>query len=349
MLGTNAAAIGIATLTALVTFTGAPAAATVPKPKVTITSGPTVNADNNVSLGYSINRWPRAIRSRVCTVDTATTHAFVSCGPLTRPASNPTRVGVTLRGLADGTYTFTVKVRFKDGRLATAQTAPFTIAGVAPVAILSPAEGLAFASTNVGATSVEQVATLTNSGNAPLIISSRVLGGVNPGDFVLGATTCGATLAAGASCTTSIGFRPTAAGSRAATFVVTDDATDSPRSVPLTGTGVAVGPDTVSPTVSGRTPAVNATDVDVAADVTATFSEEVNGVSDTTATIRNGTVPVAATVTYDAATRMVTISPTSTLLPDTTYTVTLTGGTAAIRDLANNPMTSTSWSFHTAT
>ncbi len=115
----------LATAAAMLLIPTSPAAAA--KPQVTITSGPTVNADNSVSLGYSINRWPRAIRSRVCTVDTATTHAFVSCGALTKPAANPTRAQVTLTGLADGTYTFTVRVRFKDGRHAAATSAPFTI------------------------------------------------------------------------------------------------------------------------------------------------------------------------------------------------------------------------------
>ena len=128
MWGRNAAVIGIATLIAAVAFTGSPASATVPSPKkVTITSGPTVNTDNSVSLGYSINRWPRAIRSRICTVDTDNTHKLVSCGALTRPAANPTTAQVTLTGLADGTYTFTVTVRFKDGRRAAATSAPFTI------------------------------------------------------------------------------------------------------------------------------------------------------------------------------------------------------------------------------
>jgi hypothetical protein len=82
---------------------------------------------------------------------------------------------------------------------------------------------------------------------------------------------------------------------------------------------------------------------------TATFSEAVNGV--TTAgnvTLRVGTTAtgalVPATVTYNAATRTVTIDPTASLSNDTRYTARLAG----ITDLAGNPLAApTSWTFLT--
>src|SRR5204863_450207 len=45
------------------------------------------------------------------------------------------------------------------------------------------------------------------------------------------------TLGAGSSCTITLGFRPTATGSRPASVVITDDAADNPQTVPLSGTG----------------------------------------------------------------------------------------------------------------
>jgi hypothetical protein len=63
-------------------------------------------------------------------------------------------------------------------------------------------------------------------------------------------------------------------------------------------------------------------------------------------TLANGTM-VPSAVTYNATTRVLTINPTANLLSDTRYTVWLTGGAAAIRDLANVPLTSTSWTFLT--
>ena len=79
----------LVTAAAMLLFSTSPAAAA--KPQVTITAGPTVNADDSVSLTYSINRWPRAIASRVCTVDTATSHTCVGCGALPQAPRQPDR------------------------------------------------------------------------------------------------------------------------------------------------------------------------------------------------------------------------------------------------------------------
>lgn len=108
-------------------------------------------------------------------------------------------------------------------------------------------------------------------------------------------------------------------------------------------------PDSVAPTVSTRFPVVNATDVAVTANVTATFSEAVQAVSSTTVTLKDAAgAAVSAAVSYDSATRVATLNPNSDLGVGTTYTATLTGGTSAIRDLANNALVTRSWSFKTA-
>jgi hypothetical protein len=105
-----------------------------------------------------------------------------------------------------------------------------------------------------------------------------------------------------------------------------------------------------APTVTARSAAANATGVNVAADVTATFSEAVTGVSGTTFTLRNAAgTAVAGTVAYNATTRVATLNPTATLVADTTYTATLTGGAAAIRDAAGNPLATASWTFRVGT
>ncbi|WP_336711208.1 Ig-like domain-containing protein [Arthrobacter sp. USHLN218] len=112
---------------------------------------------------------------------------------------------------------------------------------------------------------------------------------------------------------------------------------------------VRIGPaDTAAPTVSARGPASAATNVAANANVTATFSEFMQGVTGTTFTLRNaaGTV-IPATVTYDQATKRATLNPTANLAPSTTYTARLTGGASAIRDTANIALASTSWTFTT--
>ena len=49
--------------------------------------------------------------------------------------------------------------------------------------------------------------------------------------------TCGASVAAGTSCTIGVTFSPTAAGSVTGTLTFTDDAATSPQVVGLSGTG----------------------------------------------------------------------------------------------------------------
>ena len=105
-----------------------------------------------------------------------------------------------------------------------------------PLATLSP-PSLNFGNQGVGTTSPPQTVTLTNSGGAPLIISSVTLTGSHPGDFIKTADTCaGATIAPGNSCAMSVAFAPTAPAARTAALTIFDNAADSPQNVPLSGT-----------------------------------------------------------------------------------------------------------------
>ncbi|TQN41093.1 Ig-like domain-containing protein [Blastococcus colisei] len=104
-----------------------------------------------------------------------------------------------------------------------------------------------------------------------------------------------------------------------------------------------------APTVVSTSPGSGATGVAVTANVTATFSEAVTGVSGTSFTLRptNGTTAVEAAVSYDAATKVATLDPGSSLAGGTSYTATLSG---AITDSAGQPLdpNPTTWSFTTA-
>jgi hypothetical protein len=119
---------------------------------------------------------------------------------------------------------------------------------------------LTFAARNVGSTSASQLVTLTNTGGAALSIASITRVGANPGDFARPAGAAGGTCptvfpairAAGARCTVTTTFPPTAPGARAATLRFTDNAggvAGSQQNVALTGSGIAVVPGiTVNPT-----------------------------------------------------------------------------------------------------
>jgi hypothetical protein len=113
------------------------------------------------------------------------------------------------------------------------QTVPLTGTGIAPIVTLS-AMNLSFGNQNVGTTSAPQNVTLTNTGTAPLTIS-----GISAtGDFAQ-TNTCGTSVAAGASCTISVAFTPTAPGMRTGSVSITDNAQGSPQMIALSGTGTA--------------------------------------------------------------------------------------------------------------
>jgi hypothetical protein len=115
---------------------------------------------------------------------------------------------------------------------------------LAPAVSLSPTS-LSFGNQQVNTTSAASTVTLTNSGDAALTINSIGLSGTNSGDFAQ-SNTCPGTLAAGASCTIRVTFTPTATDSRSASVTITDNASGSPQSVALSGTGVTGLPGTGS-------------------------------------------------------------------------------------------------------
>jgi uncharacterized repeat protein (TIGR03803 family) len=105
-------------------------------------------------------------------------------------------------------------------------------------ATLAPS-GLTFASTGVGSSTAAKKVTLKSTGTSALTIDSDgiTITGTGASSF-LKATTCGSTLASGASCTISVTFKPAAKGTLTATLKVADNAAGSPQQVTLTGTGL---------------------------------------------------------------------------------------------------------------
>jgi methionine-rich copper-binding protein CopC len=102
-------------------------------------------------------------------------------------------------------------------------------------------------------------------------------------------------------------------------------------------------PDTTKPTVTGRTPGAGATGVAVSTSPTATFSEAVQ--QSTVAFELRGPAGglIASTTSYEATSRTMTLNPTATLSPGTTYTVNLSGA----KDASGNTMDPVTWTFTT--
>jgi hypothetical protein len=90
----------------------------------------------------------------------------------------------------------------------------------------------------VGTTGTKTV-TLTNTGTAALNISSVALSGDSDFTFKTVAKSCaaGKTVAVGAFCYIKVTFTPSQVGLRTGTVTITDNASNSPQTIPLQGTG----------------------------------------------------------------------------------------------------------------
>jgi hypothetical protein len=136
---------------------------------------------------------------------------------------------------ASGTRTANISVA--DNASGSPQLVPVTGTGIAPQVSLSPSS-LVFGSVAVGKSSAASTLTLSNAGNATLTISSIAITGTNPGDFSQ-TNNCGSSLAAATSCTINVTLTPAASGTRQASVSVSDNATGSPQTASLSGTGTA--------------------------------------------------------------------------------------------------------------
>ena len=162
--------------------------------------------------------------------------------PSTLAAKLSCTISVAFTPTAPGARAGTLTV--SDNTQNSPQTAQLTGSGTAPVT-LSPAN-LTFASQAFGSTSAKQSVTLKNNQTVPLTISSVAASG----DFAQ-TSTCPlspSTLKAGASCAVSVTFTPTALGSRSGALTINDNASTSPQTLNLSGTGTLAGLRSISVT-----------------------------------------------------------------------------------------------------
>jgi F5/8 type C domain/Pectate lyase superfamily protein/Abnormal spindle-like microcephaly-assoc'd, ASPM-SPD-2-Hydin len=156
---------------------------------------------------------------------------------------------------------------------------------------------LSFGNEAVGSTSSAQTVTVTNTGGAAASVSS-----VSASGPFAETNTCGSSIAAGASCTVSVTFKPTAAGAASGNLTVASNATDATLTVPLTGTGTSSGgstnlalnaPITASSYTQNYVPS-NANDGN-----TSTYWEGTNGAWPTTLTVNLGASDALTSVVVD--------------------------------------------------
>jgi hypothetical protein len=99
------------------------------------------------------------------------------------------------------------------------QAVTLTGAGTSGPAARLSTSAVIFGEQAVGTSSHGEMVVLTNAGDGPLAVGNLTISGASGGDFVQ-TSTCGASLAAGASCTIEIKFAPRAMGTRTAVINV---------------------------------------------------------------------------------------------------------------------------------
>ena len=239
--GLAAAEVPAATLTpASLTFSGTDAGATSAAQTLTIAS--TGNA-------------PLTISSIGITGANASSFADTTTCDTTLAAGATCTIAVTFDPATAGNFAAAVTAKF-GGAVATLSS---TLSGsgltpTAPAAKLAPTS-LTFTGVAAGTTSSPQVLTLSNPGTGALSITSIAVAGSNLGDFAQ-TNNCGASLAAGGSCTISVTFTPSSSGAtESATISVQDNAFGSPQAATLSGTSPSAPPPGSSDfTITAQTP-----------------------------------------------------------------------------------------------
>ena len=225
-------------------------------------------------------------------------------------------VNVTFTPTATGALTGTVTVTYTNAGSETPQTTTITLTGTgtagAGTVTVTPSS-LTFGSQALTTTSAAMSVTVMNNSAAAVNFAGFTTSGPDAEDFSVplpntssGCSPTG-TLAVGASCTINVLFTPQAAGTRTATLLIADNATGSPQTVALSGTGVtssviisiAPGGSSTATTVSGGT---------------AYYGLTITGAPGVTGTVQLGCIPSSALITC-------------TVIPST---VTLTGGTTEV-------------------
>jgi hypothetical protein len=140
-------------------------------------------------------------------------------------------ISVTFKPTVAGTRTATLSIT--DSAPSHIQTVSLTGVGVLPAITLSPT-ALTFPTQVVFTTSAAKVVTLKNTGLGIANIEIGVTGPFSQKH------SCGAVVNPGGGCTISVTFEPKAMGGLTGSLTVTDNASNSPQKVTLTGTGTYI-------------------------------------------------------------------------------------------------------------
>jgi hypothetical protein len=220
--------------------------------------------------------------------------------------SEPCVFSITFKPTATGTRTGTIT--FTDNATGSPQTVTLTGTGTPGTATVTVTpSSLTFGSQALTTTSAPLSVTVLNNSTAAVNFTGFTTSGADAEDFSVplpntsaGCSATG-TLASGGSCTISVVFTPSANGARTAMLDIADNATGSPQTVALSGTGVtsqviiaiAPGGSSTATTVSGGT---------------AYYGLVISGAPGVTGTVQLGCVPSSVLITCKVIPGSVTLN-----------------------------------------
>jgi hypothetical protein len=207
-------------------------------------------------------------------------------------------VSVTFAPTATGSRTGTLTVNAGGVTNAVSLSGTGTSTSGGSATLTASPTSVAFGSEPVGSTSAAQKVTITNTGSAAAAVSA-----VTAGAPFAQTNTCGTSIAAGASCTASVTFTPTAAGGASANLTVASNATNPSLTVALTGTGTSGGGGTTNLAAGAPISASSYTQNYAPANAddgnTSTYWEGTNGAWPTTLTVNLGATDSLTSVVVD--------------------------------------------------
>ncbi len=148
------------------------------------------------------------------------------------PAQGSCQIQVTFDPTVTGERLAEVAIHYRDS--GSPQTVPLAGKGITTTVSLTPSS-MTFATQLINTSSSPQLATLKNTGTYQVDISN--ISATAPFSQT---NNCPSTLYSGGSCDIEVRFTPQSGGPANGTLSVTDDATGSPQTVPLSGTGTVV-------------------------------------------------------------------------------------------------------------
>ena len=293
-----------------VTLTGTGVAATIGISPTSLTFGSQVVGTTSASQTVTVSNngaFPLKFSSIAMSGDFAGA-TLAQCPSIGEEAPACT-FSITFTPTATGTRTGTIV--FTDNATGSPQTVTLTGTGTSAAATVTVTPGsLTFGSQTVSTTSAALSVTVKNTSTATVNFAGFATSGEDAEDFGVplpnssaGCSPTG-TLAAGASCTINVLFTPQASGTRTATLLIADNATGSPQTVALSGTGVtssvviamAPGGSTTATTVSGGT---------------AYYGLMISGAPGVTGTVQLGCVPSSVLITCKVIPGSVTLNGSS--------------------------------------